>query len=101
MRNGRERRRSTARHAGPMPYDLFLQNASGGSTRDVTASIDRPVLGVKWQNSSTAVFSVADGFYYRLYRLTGNNAPAPIDLPYSSGDFAITHDGTVAFVAFG
>jgi len=35
-----------ARNAGPMPYDLFLQSVRGGSSRDVTASLDRPVLGV-------------------------------------------------------
>ena len=84
-----------------MPYDLFLQSVAGGSPHDVTASIDRPVLGVKWQNNSTAVFSVADGFRYRLYRLSGNSTPAPVELPYSNGDFAIAHDGTVAFVASG
>jgi Tol biopolymer transport system component len=90
-----------AHKAGPMPYDLFLQNVAGGSPQDVTAGIDRPVLGVKWQNNSRAVFSVADGFYDRLYRLDGNSAPAPIDLPSSSGDFAIAPDGAMIYVALG
>jgi dipeptidyl aminopeptidase/acylaminoacyl peptidase len=90
-----------ASNAGPMPYDLFLQSVIGGSPRDVTASIDRPILGVKWQNNSTAAFSVGDGFRFRLYRLTETSKPALIDLPYSNGDFAIAHDGTVAFVAVG
>jgi dipeptidyl aminopeptidase/acylaminoacyl peptidase len=90
-----------AHNAGPMPYDLFLENVAGGSPHDITAGIDRPVLGVKWQNNSTALFSVADGFYDRLYRLHGNSTPAPIDLRFSSGDFAIAPDGTVAFVASG
>jgi dipeptidyl aminopeptidase/acylaminoacyl peptidase len=90
-----------ARNAGPMPYDLFLQSATAGSPRDVTASLDRPVLGVKWQNNSTAVFSAGDGFRSRLYRLTEKGKPAPVDLPYSNGDFAAAHDGAIAFVAVG
>ncbi|MGI8962076.1 MAG: S9 family peptidase [Bryobacteraceae bacterium] len=90
-----------ARNAGPMPYDLFLQNVSGDAPHDITASIDRPVLGVKWQNNATAAFSVGDGFRSRLYRLKGKSRPAPIDLPCSNGDFAIARDGTIAFVAVG
>ncbi len=89
------------RKAGPAPYDLYLESTAGGTARDVTASIDRPVLGIKWQDNNTAVISIADGFRYRLYRVTtGDRMPRPIELPYSNGDFAVTHDGTVAFVAF-
>ena len=58
-----------------MPYDLFMQSVDGGSPWDVTASIDRPVLGVKWQNKATAAFSVGDGFRYRLYRLNEKSNP--------------------------
>src|SRR5207248_8706229 len=68
---------AAARNGGPMPYDLFLQSAAGGAPLDVTAKIDRPVLGVKWQNNSTALISVADGFRYRLYRFTGHGGLVP------------------------
>ncbi len=91
---------AAARNSGPTPYDLFLQSAAGGTPRDITASLDRPVLGVKWQNDTNAVISVADGFRYRLYRLNGNSDPKAVDLPYSSGDFAVAPGGDLAFVAF-
>ena len=85
-----------------MPDDelVRLENSSlrvdiGGFELDLIVSecvaVFLPVLQKADETfATTAVFSVADGFYYRLYRLTGNNAPAPIDLPYSSGDFAMS-----------
>lgn len=85
-------------NAGPEPHDLFLLNAGGGAARDMTASIDRAVLGVKWQNDSTAVVSVADGFRFRLYRVGEIGVSSPLELPCSNGDFALARDGTVAFV---
>ncbi len=89
------------RRAGPEPYDLFFESTAGGAARDMTASIDRPVLGVKWQNNNTAIISVADEFRYRLYRVsTAETAPKRIELPYSNGDFGVARDGTIAFVAF-
>ncbi len=87
-----------AHNAGPDSHDLFFEPAVGGAPRDATASIDRRVLGVKWQNDSTALISVADGFRSRIYRLPVDGAPARVDLPYSNGDFDIARDGTLAFV---
>jgi dipeptidyl aminopeptidase/acylaminoacyl peptidase len=42
---------------------------------------------------------VPDGFRSRLYRVPVDGAPAPVELPYSNGDFDVTRDGTLAFVA--
>ena len=85
-------------NAGPDAHDLFFEPATGGTARDVTASIDRRVLGIKWQSDSTALISVTDGFRSRLYRVPIDGAPARVDLPYSNGDFDIARDGTLAFV---
>ncbi len=90
-----------AHRAGPDPHDFFLADLTGGPSRDVTASIDRRVLGVKWQNDSTALMSVADGFRYRLYRVSSNGSPVRVDLSYSNGDFDIARDGTLAFIGYG
>jgi dipeptidyl aminopeptidase/acylaminoacyl peptidase len=72
-----------AQAATPPPQSIVLSSGSNGRT------------------TPRLYFRVADGFRYRLYRLAGNSAPAPIDLPHSSGDFAIAHDGALAYVAFG
>lgn len=85
-------------NAGPEPHDVFFQSVSGGPARDVTASLDRTAFGVKWQNASTALVSVDDGFRTRLYRLPVNGSPERVDLPSAIGDFAIAADGTTAFV---
>jgi len=89
------------RNTGPIPHDLFLQNAPAGSPQDVTASLDRTVLDTSWQNDRTVVIRVVDGFIYRLYRLTENDRPVPIDLPYSARAFAVSPHGSLVFVGVG
>ena len=85
------------RNGGPNPHDLHLQSSAGGRAVDVTAALDRPVKTLHWQNDSTVVFSVTDGFFYRLHRITGRGAPAPIALPMSARDFDVARDGTIAY----
>jgi len=89
------------RSGGPIPHDLFIQNFAGGSPADVTTSVNRVVLDTSWQDDRTVVIRVIDGFYYRLYRLTGDGAPALIELPCSVRAFAVTHDGSLAYVGVG
>ncbi len=90
-----------AHHSGPVPHDLFVQPVTSGAARDVSANLDRPVFGVKWQSDTAAVFAVGDGFETRLYRMEENGAPRRLQLPYSSGDFDIAKNGTLAFVGQG
>jgi dipeptidyl aminopeptidase/acylaminoacyl peptidase len=92
---------TAANHAGPTSHDLFFQPASGGAARNVTASIDRQVHGVKWQNDGTAIVSVGDGFRSRLYRVAVEGNPVPIELPHSNGDYDISRDGTIVFAGLG
>jgi dipeptidyl aminopeptidase/acylaminoacyl peptidase len=89
------------RNSGPRPFDLFVQNVESGPARDVTESIGRAVLGVKWRDSSTAVASTADGFGFGVYQIPINGKPVRVNLPYAHGDFDVARDGTVAFVGFG
>lgn len=56
---------------------------------------------IRWQNDSTLVFSVTDGFNYRLFRIEGRGAPARIDLPLSARDFDVPRDGTIAYAGHG
>jgi dipeptidyl aminopeptidase/acylaminoacyl peptidase len=90
---------SGTRDDGPEPHDLYLTPAESYQPRDLTASIDRPVFGVKWRKDSTAVIAVADGFHRRIYQLEPSGAANPIELPTSVGDYDIASDGTLAFVA--
>jgi dipeptidyl aminopeptidase/acylaminoacyl peptidase len=86
------------RDDGPIPHDLYLTAAENYDARDMTASIDRQVVSVKWQNSSTAVLAVVDGFNHRLYRLEATGVTTAIDLPSSVNDYDVAGDGTLAFV---
>jgi dipeptidyl aminopeptidase/acylaminoacyl peptidase len=90
---------SGTRNDGPDPHDLFLTPAQNYKPRNLTASIDRQVVGVKWQNNSTAVIAVLNGFKRRLYRIDAAGAASPIDLPSAVADYDIAGDGTLAFVA--
>jgi dipeptidyl aminopeptidase/acylaminoacyl peptidase len=90
---------SGTRNDGPDPHDLFLTPSDGYQPRNVTASIDRQVAGVKWQNKTTAVIAVLNGFKRRLYRLEATGTTSPIDLPSAVADYDIAGDGTLAFVA--
>jgi Tol biopolymer transport system component len=58
------------RNAGPDPHDLYLQSTSGGQARNVTASIDRDIRGVKWQDDATLYAIASYGFYSRLVLVT-------------------------------
>jgi dipeptidyl aminopeptidase/acylaminoacyl peptidase len=88
---------TATRGNGPSPHDLFMQSPTKGPAVDVSASVDRPVKTIHWQNDSTVVFSVTDGFIFRLYRLAGRAAPTRIDLPKSARDFDVAPDGAIAY----
>jgi dipeptidyl aminopeptidase/acylaminoacyl peptidase len=90
---------TATRDDGPVAHDLYLTPALDYKPRDITASIDRPVVGVKWQDKSTAVISVVDGFRHRLYRIGASGTATPIELSSSTGDYDIATDGTLVFVA--
>ena len=87
------------REDGPVPHDLYFTPADSYQARDVTASVDRLVTGIKWQNSSKAVIGVIDGFYHRLYRIDRGGAATAVDLPASIEDYDIAGDGVLAYVA--
>jgi dipeptidyl aminopeptidase/acylaminoacyl peptidase len=89
------------RNAGPSPHDLYLQSTSGGEARNVTASIDRDVRGVKWQDDSTVYAIVPNGFYSRLIRVPVNGPPQLVEMPGLAGSFDVTRDGALAFVGGG
>jgi Tol biopolymer transport system component len=86
---------SGTRDDGPVPHDLYLTPAENYNARNVTASINRSVVSVKWQNSTTAVIAVVDGFRRRLFRLDPSSVLSPIDLPSSVGDYDVARDGTI------
>ncbi|MFL5493804.1 MAG: S9 family peptidase [Gemmatimonadales bacterium] len=86
--------------AGPIPHDFFLGRRDGSPPHDVSASINRPVLDTRWLDDSTAFIRVADGFHYRLYRVTPNAPPALVALrsPLEQA-FAVSPNGTIAFAS--
>jgi len=86
---------------GPIPHDLFVQSVDGGASRDVTASVDRAVLDARWQNDTTVVARVADGFINRLVRIDSKGAVTGIDLPYSVRSFDVARNGDILFAGVG
>jgi dipeptidyl aminopeptidase/acylaminoacyl peptidase len=88
---------TASRNGGPNAHDLFMRSAHDAPAVDVSATLDRPVRTIHWQNDSTLVFSVVDGFYYRLYRLVGRGTPMRIEVLYSARDFDVAPDGTIAY----
>jgi dipeptidyl aminopeptidase/acylaminoacyl peptidase len=91
----------STRTDGPIPHDLFLQSVSGGTVRDVTSAIDRAVIDARWQNDSTILVRVADGFQNRIFRIGSDGVAAAVDLPYSVRAFDVASDGTLIFVGVG
>jgi dipeptidyl aminopeptidase/acylaminoacyl peptidase len=91
----------STRAAGPIPHDLFLQTISGGPAHDATSAIDRAVIEARWQNDSTILVRVADGFRNRIFRIDSNGLIAAIDLPYSVRAFDVAPDGTLIFAGVG
>jgi dipeptidyl aminopeptidase/acylaminoacyl peptidase len=88
-------------HEGPIPHDLFLQAAEGSPAHNVTASIDRRVMEIHWQDESNVFVRVADGFFYRIARVDAKNTVHRIELPYSVRAFDVARDGTLIFVGVG
>jgi dipeptidyl aminopeptidase/acylaminoacyl peptidase len=88
--------RST-RTNGPIPRDLFLGTIGRDDLRDISAPPDRAVAEVKWTDQSAIWVRVVDGFRNRLWRLSPNHAPAPIDLPLSVATFDISRDGSLVY----
>jgi dipeptidyl aminopeptidase/acylaminoacyl peptidase len=91
----------STRNAGPIAHDLFVQSAISGAARDITSRIDRAVLQTRWQNETTVLVRVADGFRNRVFRTNLSGIAVAIDLPYSVRDFDVRRDGTLAFTAVG
>ncbi|WP_394848063.1 S9 family peptidase [Pendulispora brunnea] len=86
------------RSGGPIAHDLFVRSTAGQETlRNISASIDRSLRDMRWQNEETIVANVANGFRNVLYRIDLRGTPTPIELPLSAAAFDVAADGTVAF----
>jgi dipeptidyl aminopeptidase/acylaminoacyl peptidase len=92
---------TSTQHSGPVPHDLFVQPTDGGAARDLTASIDRFVQEVHWQNDATVVVRVADGFVNRLVRVNLKGPADRVDLPSSVRGFDVARNGDIMFVGIG
>lgn len=90
---------SGTRDDGPEPHDLYLTESDKFAPGDITASLDRPVFGVKWRDNNFAVISAMEGFRTRLYQIDHSGSRVPIDLPFSIADYDAASDGAIAFVA--
>jgi len=87
---------------GPIPHDLFVMAlGSSDHTRDLSRSVDRVVQEVHWQNDSTAVLRVADGFVNRLVGIDLSGAVHRVDLTYSVRSFDVAPNGDIVFAAVG
>jgi dipeptidyl aminopeptidase/acylaminoacyl peptidase len=88
--------RST-RANGPDPRDLFVGTIGRDDLRDISAPPDRSVAEVKWHDQSAIWARMVDGFRNRIWRVSANSAPVPIDLPLSVDSFDVSRDGVLAY----
>ena len=88
--------RST-RSAGPDPRDLFLGTIGRDNLRDISVPPDRSVAEVKWHDQSAIWVRVVDGFRNRIWRLSQEGSPLPIELPLSVDSFDISREGVLVY----
>ncbi len=88
---------TATRSAGPIPHDLYLQGLPHGEPRDASASLDRRVVQVRWQDAATVWIRANDGFFDRLYAVRAGKPPAQLPLPLSAGTFDVARDGRIAY----
>lgn len=82
---------------GPIERDLFVGTIGHNDLHDISKSPGLAVAEVKWHEQPAIWVRVNDGFHNRIYRLSENAAPQPIDLPLSVDSFDVSRDGLLAF----
>jgi dipeptidyl aminopeptidase/acylaminoacyl peptidase len=79
--------------------DLYVLPVTGGTPKDLTASLDRQVDHYRWKDNSTLVASFEFGFVDHLYMVSRSGKATP--LPGFDADpesFDLSRSGDVAFV---
>jgi dipeptidyl aminopeptidase/acylaminoacyl peptidase len=88
--------RST-RSNGPGRRDLSVGTIARDDLRDISVPPDRTVAEARWHDPSAIWVRLIDGFRNRIWRLSPNGAPAPIDLPLSVDSFDVSRDVVMAY----
>jgi dipeptidyl aminopeptidase/acylaminoacyl peptidase len=96
--DGRQLALTSARAAGPDPHDLYLQELPVGAPRNVSASLDRYVAEIHWQDAHNLWVQASNGFFNELYLFRAGHRPSQAALPLSVSTFAVAPDGRIAFV---
>lgn len=80
---------------GPTGHDLWLQDLSGGTARNLTAiSLDRPIRGYDWLDDYTLATTAVTGFTSGIYTIDadGGAEPGPTFEVAPFGSFAATSE---------
>lgn len=89
---------AASRADGPVPHDLFVQEADAAASRNVTAVIDRDMAEARWQSDSVIWARAIDGFRNRLVELRPGKPARFADVSMTVGPFDVSRDGRLAFV---
>jgi len=89
-----------ARDQGPEPFDLVVIRTNDGNFSNLTAAtIDRKILGYKWQDEDTLLAVIADGFQSNLYEVSLDTTVRRLaDPPVAPGSAISVGDNFLAFV---
>lgn len=82
---------------GPIARDLFAGAVSDGRLRNVSERTQLGVVDTRWHEPASIWLLANDGFYRRIYRISGKVAPIPIDLTLSVASFDVSRDGAIAY----
>ena len=91
---------AAARDDGPDPHDLWLLNADGGISRNLTgATLDRALEDYRWSKDGSLYVVYAEGFRSRMttFSQAAERKDLP-DLPANPSQFAVSSRGEIAFV---
>ncbi len=94
---------------GYQNHQLSVMNADGSGVRVLTAGLDRDVRNPQWAADGRSIYvQYADHGVTKVARVTLGGAATTVatglaggelDRPYSSGDYSVARDGTVAVTA--
>jgi dipeptidyl aminopeptidase/acylaminoacyl peptidase len=89
-----------SREDGPAPHDLWLLPVNMPAAKNLTsASLDRAVLGYRWNKDASLILLAADGFTRKLIRYSSSSEREDVATAETMpSSFAVADNGTIAFV---
>ena len=96
---------SDLRNSSADQYDLKVVSVQGGTSRNLTSSLDYSISNIEWSNDGSSIyFGAAEGLTTKLYKVaTAGGTPAEVSLgkDFVFSDFTASTDGSKWLVTGG